>query len=78
MIEECRRCATETQVGGVVRAPARGIGGIRHSCESRNFEFTDYPVGQQLKLNLEQLRQAIRCALGLDDYIEILKGKDWI
>ena len=35
-------------------------------------------IRQQLKLNSEQLRQAIRCTLGLDDYIEILKGKDLI
>ena len=37
-----------------------------------------YQIGKQLALSQTQLRDAIRCTLGLDDYIEILREKDLI
>lgn len=37
-----------------------------------------HSIRQQLKLNEEQLRQAVSCHLSRDDYIEILRGKGLI
>lgn len=37
-----------------------------------------HSIRQQLKLNEEQLRQAVSCHLTRDDYIEILRGKGLI
>jgi hypothetical protein len=37
-----------------------------------------YSIRQQLKLNEEQLRQAVGCHLSRDDYIEILRAKGLI
>lgn len=34
-----------------------------------------HSIRQQMKLNDNQLRRAIRCTLSLDDYIAILRGK---
>jgi hypothetical protein len=34
-----------------------------------------HSIRQQLKLNEEQLRQAFRCSLSRDDYINILRDK---
>jgi hypothetical protein len=34
-----------------------------------------HSIRQQLKLNEEQLRQAVRCSLSRDDYINILRDK---
>ena len=38
-------------------------------------EFTHHKVRTQLRLAQPQLRAAIRCTLGLDDYIAILRDK---
>jgi hypothetical protein len=37
-----------------------------------------HSIRQQLKLNEEQLRQAVSCHLTKDDYIQILRGKGLI
>lgn len=41
-------------------------------------EFLPHRVRRELNLNAAQLREAISCTIGLDDYLEILKGKDLI
>ena len=41
-------------------------------------EFTHHKVRTQLRLSEAQLRDAIRCTLGLDDYIAILKENGMI
>lgn len=41
-------------------------------------EFTNHKVRTQLRLSEAQLRDAIRCTLGLDEYIAILQEKGLI
>ena len=41
-------------------------------------EFADHQVRAQLRLTPAQLRDAIRCTLGLDDYIALLRDKGLI
>ena len=41
-------------------------------------EFTHHKVRTQLRLTEGQLREAIRCTLGLEEYVGILRGKGLI
>ena len=41
-------------------------------------DFPTYAVQKQLKLSQGQLRDAIRCTLGLEEYVKILREKDLI
>ena len=41
-------------------------------------EFADHKVREQLRLTSGQLREAIRCTLGLEEYVGILRGKGLI
>lgn len=41
-------------------------------------EFESHQVRRQLKLDNRQLRAAIRCTLGLEDYIAILRERGMI
>ena len=41
-------------------------------------DFPGYVVQKQLKISQEQLREAIRCTFGLDEYVEVLKEKGFI
>ena len=41
-------------------------------------EFETHQVRRQLKLDTRQLREAIRCTLGLEEYVGILRGKGLI
>lgn len=38
-------------------------------------EFEEHQVRRQLKLDSRQLRAAVRCTLGREDYIDILRKK---
>ena len=38
-------------------------------------EFEEHQVRRQLKLDSRQLRAAVRCTLGREDYIDILREK---
>ena len=41
-------------------------------------EFSNHRVRVQLRLNDEQLREAVRCTLGLEGYVAILREKGLI
>ena len=46
----------------------------RSSIKGRDLPFQD-AIRQQLHLNEEELRQAVSCRLGFEEYIALLKGK---
>ncbi len=56
------------------------VDGVKVVRTRRSFKRGDLPmqhsIRQQLKLNEDQLRQAIDCTLNRDDYIDILRDKN--
>ena len=48
-----------------------------HTSGSRDLPF-QHAIRQQMKLNEDELREAIRCTLSKDAYIELLKRKGFI